>query len=108
MRFLDTSAFAAPVSRQDHSALIAEIAARVVARHLALPAVLFLESIKPLNRLAGQALLCLAPLCGLFVPCEAMDRFSDMLQDRRNIDMLIDAIHQQDDTRRAEADRKRS
>jgi hypothetical protein len=96
----DPNAFASPVSEHDHSAFIEEIAARVVARRMALPAILFLESVKPLNRLAGQSLLVLAPMFALFVSQDAMHRFSDLLRDRKNVEALIEAIQRHDDARR--------
>jgi len=101
MPLFDRGAFAAPVAEKDHSALIARLAERVVAGRMAAPAILFLESVKPLNRLAGQSLLVLAPLFALFVPYDAMDRFTDLLQDRRNVETLVEAIREEEERRRS-------
>ena len=91
---LNTQAFASPVSSADYSTMISTLAGKVVARRMAVPTVLFLESTKPVNRLLSQMLIVLSPLIGLFVSYGAIDAFCDMLQDRANINTLIAAIEQ--------------
>ena len=95
--FGDSSqAFAAPVSQQDHTALITDVATKVVRRRMTAPATILLESVKPLSRLAGQALVCASPLCFLFVAPEKMAALCDLLEDRKNIDRLLEAIEAQE------------
>ena len=92
----DSNAFASPVSRQDHAALIEDIADKVVRRRMAAPMVIFLESVRPLSRLAGQALLFASPLLSLFVASAQVATVCDMLEDRRNIERLLEAIERRE------------
>ena len=93
---LDANAFASPVSTKDHSALIDDLATRIVRRRMTAPAVVFLESVRPISRLAGQALLCASPLLSLFVMAGRIDTVCDMLEDRRNIERLLEAIERRE------------
>jgi len=73
-------------------ALLDRIATAVVARRMASPAVLFLESTGPLNFLGSQALHFLTPL--LDVACDARDieRVACLLERRDAIPRLITLI----------------
>ena len=93
---IDSHAFASPVSRQDHTELIEDIADKVVRRRMTAPAVVFLESVRPISRLAGQALLCASPLLSLFVTAGRIDTVCDLLEDRRNIERLLEAIERRE------------
>ncbi len=85
---IDKNAFAAPVSARDHSELISKIAEAVVKRRMATPAVLLIESCKPLNRLASQFVLVISPLLALFLTYDQIDAVSDLLQDRKSVEQL--------------------
>ena len=85
----DKNAFAAPVSKHDHTELINKIADSVVRRRMAMPVVLLIESCKPINRIASQFMLVISPLLALFVSYDQIDDFSDMLQDRDCMEKLI-------------------
>ena len=60
------NAFAMPRSERRHDELIAKIARGIARRRLAFPAILALESVKPLNYLASQALIVRTPALGMF------------------------------------------
>jgi len=81
-----------PRSERRHDELIAKIAAGVARRRLAFPAILLLESVKPLNYLASQALIVLTPALGMFVEYATLDDVCDLLQERKNVERLIAAI----------------
>ncbi len=100
----DANAFASPVAQHDHTELVNEIADRVVRRRMAMPAILLIESFKPLNRLASQAILVVSPLLALLVPCEKIDAFSDMLQDRAWVEKLVREIESREDKRHRTAE----
>lgn len=68
------------------------LADAIVARGLATPAVLLLEALKPWGFACGQALLLLNPLVG--APRIAGQEVVDLLEDRRNVEMLLAAIEQ--------------
>ena len=88
----NSNAFATPVSEKDHSQLIQSVARKIVARRMAAPAVMFIESVKPVNRIISQFLVVLSPFAALFFNYKDFDDFCDMLQDRRNIEKLTAEI----------------
>jgi len=93
----DSQAFAEPQSQHDHAALIADLAGRIVRRRMTAPAVVLLESVKPLARLGGQALLFSSPMLSLFVAQDKVASLCDFLDDRRNIELLLRAIEARED-----------
>ncbi|RLD12107.1 MAG: hypothetical protein DRI44_01850 [Chlamydiae bacterium] len=86
------NAFAAPVSKNDHTVLINKIAESIVRRRMAVPAVLLIESCKPINRIASQFMIVISPLLALFVSYEQIDSFCDMLQDKNCVEKLLREI----------------
>ena len=95
------TAFAAPRSERDHAQLITSVAEKVVARRMAVPVLILLESIRPLSRIAGQLLLLFTPLLSLFLSFATIDDLCDMLQEEENMAKLIDEIQTRDEARRA-------
>lgn len=77
------------------SALLEKIAHLLVHRHLESPALLFLESLGPLNFLGSQVVHGLRPF--LDVVCEAteLERLAVILERRDSIDHLIRLIQHQ-------------
>ena len=80
------------IEQGTHDELIAKIARGIARRRLAFPAILALESVKPLNYLASQALIVLTPALGMFIEYATLDDICDMLQERKNVERLIAAI----------------
>jgi hypothetical protein len=101
MAFFNTQAFAAPRAEFDHTALIEMLAQRIVARRMAAPAVLLLESIRPLSRLAAQTLLVFSPVMALIVSPSRYGEIVDLLQDPRNVASLVAAIEARETQRRS-------
>lgn len=63
------------------------------AKSLALPAVMFLESVRPLNLVAAQAVYFGWPFASLFFPGEGMgERLGGLLERRESIDYLIQLL----------------
>ena len=93
---LDKNAFAAPVSKHDHTELINKIADTVVRRRMAMPVVLLIESCKPINRIASQFILVVSPLLSLFVSYDQINDLSDMLQDKKCVEKLLSEIEIRD------------
>ena len=80
-----------PVTDEDRE-LLDRLARKVVARKMTMPAVLFLQSVRPLNAIGSQAMVFLRPfLTGLFKPDE-YDRTAAILERREGIGALVDAI----------------
>ena len=91
----DPEAFAAPRSERDHGAAIHALAAGVVQRRMTAPMLLLLESLLPISRLAGQAVLMAAPLLSLLCAERRVADLADLLQDRENVRRLIHEIEEE-------------
>ncbi|MBI5211247.1 MAG: hypothetical protein HY927_14840 [Elusimicrobia bacterium] len=68
------------------------IAEQLVRRGLERPAILFLESSKPLQFVAGQAARFLDPIFSLVVPQSALERLADLLEKRQAAERLIEKL----------------
>ena len=80
-------------------ALIAAVAGRAVRMGLAVPAVFFLESTKPLSFVGSQALVFLEPFVKAFLNLASYDRFTALMEDRKNVERLIRKIEELEDER---------
>lgn len=73
-------------------ALVEKVADFVVRRRMSAPALMVLESSRPLNFVGSQVLAFLAPFATLiFAPAE-YDRFVRLLERRKSVDWLVEAI----------------
>lgn len=85
--------------------VIERVAGLVVERRLETPAVLLLESSRPLTFLAGQGVLAAVPLIGGFIPPADLEALSRVLDSEENLELLIARIEElarQRDARAAE------
>lgn len=80
-------------------ALIERLAAETVRRRLAAPVLLALESTKPLTFLGSQALVFLEPLVRTFLNPGDYDLFIRLLEDRAQVERLLEAIDAREDAR---------
>lgn len=87
-------------------ALLQAIATRVVRMGLAVPAVFFLESAKPLTFIGSQALVFLEPFVKAFLNLKSYDRFTALMEDRQNVERLIQMIERSEEER-AKAEREK-
>ena len=78
------------VERRDE--LIAQVADRINYWGLSVPGIVFLEANKPFSFLASQFLLFLQPLCRSFVASEVTDEYIRLLEDRGNVERLIQKL----------------
>ncbi len=83
-------------------ALLARLADRIVARRMAEPAILFLETLRPLNYMGSQALVFLEP----FVRPQSPDyrRLAEILESRAAIGELVAAIERRSAAARVSGD----
>jgi hypothetical protein len=87
--------------------LLDAVARRVVRMSLAVPSIFMLESTKPLSFVGSQVLVFLEPFIQAFLTIRHYQQFTRMLEDRRNVEKLIQRIEAFDeDARRAEKERK--
>ncbi|MFA6317316.1 MAG: hypothetical protein WC943_07850 [Elusimicrobiota bacterium] len=80
-----------PVSQED-TAWLDSIAEKLSKRSLSQPAILFLESSKPVQFLAGQAVRFVDPIFSLVVPEHRLERLADLLERRQAAEHLIKAL----------------
>ena len=76
----------------EEQALLEKVATTVVARRMAGPALLFLESAGPMNFLGSQALNFLAPILDLACDAREIEQAARLLERRDAIPRLIELI----------------
>ncbi len=75
--------------------LARRIARKIVERDLTVPAIMFLESIKPVSFLGSQMLVFANPVISLLVQSGDYYRFVRMIEDRENVEKLTVAIEEE-------------
>ncbi len=76
----------------EQQALLDRIAEAVVDRELAAPAILFLESMKPLSFLGGQFMAFISPFIHMVVDASQYDQIAEAIERRENVEFLIQRI----------------
>jgi len=98
--------------REEDRALIERVARRIVELHMEVPAILTLESGKPLSLLASQTLVFLEPIVLTLMPIGDYRRFALLIERRDVVEELIQSIEAGAEARRAqkraEADARRA
>lgn len=84
------------VSPERAKELLAKIANQVVKRKLSVPAIMFLESVKPLSFIGSQALIFLQPIVQAFFNRKEYDEFAVLMEDRDNVELLLQEIEKQE------------
>jgi hypothetical protein len=79
--------------------LIEKVAKKVVEWRLSVPAIVVLESAKPLSFVASQVMVFFEPIVQSLFNIKDYERFYEMLEDRRNLELLIQEIERQEDIR---------
>ena len=74
-------------------------AQKVVDRRMALPTILFLESLRPLHFIGGQFIHFVAPISGLVVSHWDLDRLGNFLEHRGAVPFVIEEIQRRDEKR---------
>lgn len=83
--------------------LLDRVARELVSRRLTTPAILFLESVKPMNYVGSQFLHFLDPIVRIFLTVPEYGHFADLLEKRDTLEQLIEHIEAAQDA--ADADR---
>ena len=81
-------------------ALIDEAARRVVAARMAVPAMMFLETLAPMNLVTASMLHALTPVLGIALPADKLAALAQLLERRESIPALVTAIDAAEDARR--------
>ncbi len=72
------------------------LAAWVVRRRMTLPAILFLETVKPLSYIGSQAVVFLTPALEILFDPVKIAAFISLLENRKNIELLLREIEERD------------
>jgi hypothetical protein len=77
-------------------AILEKVAHKVVDRRMAVPAIVFLESVKPLNFIGSQALVFFEPIVQTLFNLKDYDTFRQALEKRESIEILLLKIEEYD------------
>jgi len=83
--------------------LVRRFARGIVDRGMAMPATLFLESVRPLHFVGGNFLHFLSPMAGLIVPRWELDQLGTLLENREAVPYLVEVIERLENEREAAA-----
>ena len=92
---------------EDDRALIAKLSDWLVERRLETPAVLFLESVRPLSFVGAQGMYVLEPFARAIFNVKDYERLARMLERRENLELLVRAIEDAADAREAAAKQRK-
>jgi hypothetical protein len=98
---------ALPVRSPEDEALLDKLAHLVVRHRMTVPAIFFLESMKPLSFVGSQAMHFFEPLVHAFLPLRDYERFALMMERRENLEALLVKIEARDDADRQEEKERR-
>jgi hypothetical protein len=73
----------------EHREIMDRFAAKIVDWRMTAPAILFLESAKPLSFLGNQALLFFQPIVQSIFNFKTYDEFIEILEERENLEYLL-------------------
>lgn len=90
------------------AAAVSKVARFVVRFGLTVPAILALESLRPLSFVGSQMMHLLSPSIGVFLPVTEWDELARLLEDRRGLEVLLRAIEREDHERRGGRERTAS
>ena len=85
------------IPEDEQRALLEKLAQWVVSKNLTTPAVLFLETGKPLNFLGSQLLIAFSPFIQAFFKGEQYQKVALILEKDENVELLIELIEQSTD-----------
>ncbi len=84
------------ISREQADEMIARISKFIVNRKMAAPAIITIESLRPLSRIGSQLLHFLAPFAEIIFNAEEYQKFAILLEDQENIKKLVQKIDEID------------
>lgn len=74
---------------EEERALLDKVAKKVVEWKMAVPAIMTLESVKPLNFIGAQAMIFFEPIVQTLLNLKDYDTFRGMLERRESVEMLL-------------------
>jgi hypothetical protein len=91
---------ASDVSAERRTAIFTKIAQKVVDLRLTPVAIVMLESGKPLTFVGSQLMVFFQPIVSALFPFQQYDEVAALLEDRSNVESLIQTIEKLEDARR--------
>lgn len=85
------------IKTQTGEQIIETVAEKIVRFRMSVPAVLFLEMSKPMSVLGSSALVFFGPFITLFADSTKFYQFTELLEDRENIEKVISAIEKKEE-----------
>ena len=76
--------------------LLDKIGTKIVEYQMTVPAILFLESVRPLNFIGSQVMYFFQPMVQIFFSAAEYERFAKIIEDRETVESLIVAIENAD------------
>ncbi|MFB0509453.1 MAG: hypothetical protein ACETVX_03070 [bacterium] len=92
--------FASDISQERKTEIIHKIAQKVVELRLTTIAIVMLESSKPISFLGSQLMIFFQPIFTSIFPFTQYDEFAALLEDRKNVEILIQEIERLDEEKR--------
>lgn len=80
----------------EEDAVLEKVAQKVIQWHMSVPAIMFLESVKPLNFIGAQAMVFFEPLVQSIFSIKDYDTLRVALERRENIENLLQKIEAHD------------
>ena len=80
-----------PIKQSDQQ-LISKLANKIVNHGMAVPAIFFLDMMKYLSFFGGQLMVFFGPIITAFISSEPYYKFSELLEDRKNVEFLLTEI----------------
>lgn len=80
----------------EEDAVLEKVARKVVEKRMAVPAIVFLESVKPLNFIGSQAMVFFEPIVQSLFNFKDYDTFRSALEKRESIEILLLKIEELD------------
>lgn len=84
------------VSQEDAQELMDKVAKFIAERKMASPAMMMIESLRPLNFVASQFLYMIAPFAELLFKGNDFQKFACALENTENVKYLVDKIDELD------------
>jgi len=94
------------LSQQDRELLI-KLADKIIKLRMTTPAILFLESIRPMNYIGSQVMVFFAPMVRIFFDMPEWNQLSVILEQRDSIAYFLDLIEQREGDYLLELKRKK-
>ena len=81
------------------AAAVDRVARFIVRFSMTVPAILALETVRPLTFVGSQFMLLLSPTIGAFLTVPEWDSLAELLEDRRGIEYVLRRLEQLDEER---------